>query len=71
MRSQMTGLKVAAGVFGLMALAQLARLIVRPEILVAGHRLPLWPSAVAVVFLGGLSAWLLKLSAGSASSNES
>ena len=46
---------------GLMSLAQLARLVIRPEVLVAGYRMPLWPSALAFVVLGGLSIWLWKL----------
>lgn len=62
MSSQILGLRVAGIVFGLMSLAQLARLIIRPEVLVAGHMMPLWPSALAFVFLGGLSLWLWKLS---------
>jgi hypothetical protein len=55
------GLRVAGTVFGLMSLAQLARLMLRPDILVAGHPLPLWPSALAFVILGGLSLWMWKL----------
>ena len=61
MNSQVIGLRVASIVFGLMSIAQLARLIIRPEVLVAGHLMPLWPSALALVILGGLSFWLWKL----------
>jgi hypothetical protein len=61
MDSQIMGLQTAAVVFGLMCLAQVGRLLLRPEVLVAGHVLPLWPSAVAAVLLGGLSLWLLSL----------
>jgi hypothetical protein len=61
MKSQVLGLRVASIVFGLMSLAQLARFIMRAELLVAGHLLPLWPSALAFVILGGLSLWLWKL----------
>jgi uncharacterized membrane protein YqjE len=61
MNSHITGLRVASIVFGLMALAQLVRLVIRPEVLVAGHRLPLWPSVVAFLMLGSLSLWLWKL----------
>ncbi len=61
MNSQTTGLRVAAAVFGLMALAQLGRLVIGPVILVAGHTLPLWPSAPACILLGALSAWLWRL----------
>jgi hypothetical protein len=61
MKSQVLGLRVASAVFGLMSLAQLARLLIRPEVLVAGHVMPLWPSALAFVVLGSLSLWLWKL----------
>lgn len=61
MKSQILGLRVAGTVFGFMSLAQLARLIMRAELLVAGYLIPLWPSALAFVFLGGLSLWLWKL----------
>jgi hypothetical protein len=61
MSSQILGLRVASIVFGLMSIAQLARLIIRPEVLVAGYLMPLWPSGLAFVFLGGLSFWLWKL----------
>lgn len=61
MNSQLTGLRVAGIIFGLMALAQLTRLILRPEVLVAGHLVPLWPSALAFLILGSLCLWLLKL----------
>ena len=61
MNSQSVGLRVAGTIFGLMCLAQLARLILRPEVLVAGHLVPLWPSALTFVFLGSLSGWLWRL----------
>ncbi len=61
MKSQIIGLRVAGAVFALMALAQLGRLIVRPEILVSGYRMPLWPSVLAVVFLVVLSIWMWSL----------
>ncbi len=61
MNSQITGLWVASIVFGLMAIAQLMRLVIRPEVLVAGHPMPLWPSVLAFVFLGGLSIWMGRL----------
>jgi hypothetical protein len=61
MNSQILGLRVASVVFGLMSIAQLMRLLIRPEVLVAGHPMPLWPSALAFIILGGLSIWLWKL----------
>lgn len=62
MNSQILGLRVAGLIFGLMCLAQLLRLAIRLEVLVAGHQVPLWPSGLAVVILGGLSLWMWKLS---------
>jgi len=62
MKSQILGLRVAGTLFGLMALIHLGRLVIRPDILVAGHAVPLWPSAVALVVLGGLSVWMWKIS---------
>lgn len=62
MKSPILGLRVAGSVFGLVSLVQLARLIFQPQVLVAGHELPLWPSAIAVIILGGLSFWMWKLS---------
>jgi hypothetical protein len=61
MNSQTKGLRVASVIFALMAIAQLGRLVMRPEVLVAGHFMPLWPSVVAFIFLGALSVWMWKL----------
>ena len=61
MNSQITGLRVACVVFGLMAIAQLVRIAIRPEVLVAGHPVPLWLSVLAFIFLSGLSIWMWKL----------
>jgi hypothetical protein len=44
------------------SLAQLLRLVTRVEVLVAGHAVPLWPSAVALIVAGGLSIWRWRLS---------
>ena len=62
MNSQAKGLHVAGGLFEVMALAQLSRLLIRLEICVAGHRVPLWPSGLAFLLFGGLGGWLLRLS---------
>ena len=62
MNSQILGLRVAGIVFGLICLGQLLRLVIRPEVLIAGHQLPLWPSALAFLILGSLSLWMWKLS---------
>lgn len=62
MKSQILGLRVAGTIFGLMCLAQLLRLATQVQVLVGGHQIPLWPSAVGFVIAGGLSVWLWKLS---------
>lgn len=62
MPRQIFGLHVASVVFGLIALAQLIRFIVRARVIVGGHALPFWPSALAFFIFGGLSIWLWSLS---------
>jgi hypothetical protein len=49
---------VGSVVFGLMAIAQLVRLVIRPEVLVRGHLMPLWPSVLAFPIVGGLNLWM-------------
>ncbi|HKQ48637.1 MAG TPA: hypothetical protein VJZ71_11250 [Phycisphaerae bacterium] len=61
MKAQIAGLWTSGILFGLMALAQLARLVIRPDVVVSGHAMPLWPSALAFVFLGGMCIWMLGL----------
>jgi hypothetical protein len=61
MNSRTLGLQVAAAVFALLSLAQLARLLMRVEVFVASYRLPLWPNAVAFVIAAGLSMWMWTL----------
>jgi hypothetical protein len=62
MSSRILGLRVAGVIFGLVALAQLLRLVTRVEVLVGGRALPLWPNAVALLVAAGLSAWMWWLS---------
>jgi hypothetical protein len=66
MSPQIVALRVAGTVFGLMCLAQLARLVIfsGADIVFAGHRLPLWPSALAGIVLAALSVWMWKVSYG-------
>jgi len=63
MKSQILGLRVASVIFGLITVAQVVRLVIRPEVLVNGCLMPLWPSVLAAVILGCLCLWLWKLSA--------
>ena len=62
MNSRIVGLRVAGVVFGLVALAQLLRLVTEVEVLVAGYLVPLWPNAVAFFVASGLSFWMWRLS---------
>lgn len=62
MNSRIAGLRVASAVFGLMSVGQLLRLVLQLNVTVAGHPLPLWPSGVALVIVGGLCVWLWRLS---------
>jgi hypothetical protein len=62
MNSQIVGLRAAAAIFGLVALAQLLRLVLRIEVTAGGHPVPLWPSAVAFLVAGGLGLWMWRLS---------
>lgn len=61
MNSPRLGLRVASFTFGLVTAAQAARLMIRPDVLVNGWEMPLWPSAIAVVLFGGLCIWMSKL----------
>ena len=61
MSSQITGLRVASVVFGLIAIGQLMRLVMRPEVLVAGSPMPIWPSVLAFIIMGALSLWMWTL----------
>jgi len=60
-KSRVVGLRMASIVFGVISVAHLTRLIIRLDVLVAGHLMPLWPSALAFVILGALSLWLWNL----------
>jgi hypothetical protein len=62
MNSQIIGLRFAGTVFGLAGLGQLLRLVIRPEVLIGGIEIPLWPSLLAFIILTGLSVWMWKLS---------
>ncbi len=61
MNSPTMGLRVASVLFGVLAVLQMLRLVIRPEVLVNGHLMPLWPSIVAVAILAALCFWLWTL----------
>jgi hypothetical protein len=64
MNSNILALRIASTVFGLVCLAQLTRLIMHVEVVIAGHPAPFWLSGVALVVTGTLSIWLWKISNG-------
>ena len=51
---------VSGVVFGLLATAQLARLIFRWPVQVASVSVPLWVSALAVAITGTLAVWAFR-----------
>jgi hypothetical protein len=54
-------LQISGGLFGLIALAHLLRLVRHWEIDLAGHMVPMWASWLGLVLAGGLSIWALRL----------
>ena len=61
MNSTAIGLRTAATIFGIVCIAQLTRLLSRADVIIAGHDIPLWPSAFAALVTGGLCVWLWRL----------
>jgi uncharacterized oligopeptide transporter (OPT) family protein len=49
---------IAILIFSLIAAAQLLRFLFRVEVIANGISIPLWPSALAAVFLGALAYML-------------
>ena len=43
-----------------LATAQLCRVVFRITIIAEGFEIPIWPSVIAVIFLGALAFWLLR-----------
>ncbi len=62
MNSQILGLRVSGTIFGLVALAQLVRLVAQLGISIAGFQVPLWLSVIGFVLAGALSYWMWRLS---------
>ena len=62
MNIRTAGLRVAGAVFGLFSVVQLLRLMLRADVRVAGHEVPLWSSALASLLGAGLSASMTLLS---------
>lgn len=56
-------LKVSGLLFGLVAIAQLVRLLFRWPVQVASMSVPLWISALAVFVAGALALWAFRTAA--------
>jgi hypothetical protein len=59
---QRFGLRVAGLIFAVFCLGHVLRIIAQADVIIAGYRIPMWPSYVAIVVGGSLSVWLLSLS---------
>lgn len=62
MNTSVMGLRVASVVFGLAGTAHLLRLLMELEVIIAGHRVPVWFSAPGAIVGGALCWWLWRLS---------
>jgi hypothetical protein len=62
MNSNIVGLRIASTLLTLVCLAQLTRLVMHIEVVIAGHTAPFWVSGVALVVTGTLSIWLWRIS---------
>jgi hypothetical protein len=56
------GLQVAAAIFGLVAVGHGIRLVAGFDFVVGSLKVPMWASGIAVLVLGALSVWLVRLS---------
>ncbi|HZR79234.1 MAG TPA: hypothetical protein VFA58_08495 [Chthoniobacterales bacterium] len=63
MNSQRTGLRVAAVLFGLVAIAHILRLFKHAKINIASHVIPMEASWIFIIVFGLLCFWMWKLSA--------
>jgi len=54
---------MAGVLFGLLSIAQLLRLVIKPAVYVGAHMIPLWPSAIAFLIFGAMALWMLNLAA--------
>lgn len=61
MNTPVVGLRVASVAAGLACLAHLVRLLAEIEVMIAGYRIPMWWSGVAVIVAGLFCVWLWKL----------
>ena len=62
MNSPQFGLRVAAAIFGLVCFAHLVRLVLRFQIMLGSHPVPVWMNGIGFVVSGFLAYWLWRLS---------
>lgn len=62
MNSPQCGLRVAGTIFGLMCLAHLMRIVMRFQVMLGSHPIPLWLNGVGFIVTGLLAFWLWRLS---------
>jgi hypothetical protein len=58
MKSQITGLRVASGIFLLVAVVHLIRWVFGWTVQLGSHPIGMWDSIVAALVSGGLGLWL-------------
>jgi hypothetical protein len=58
--SKKAALNTAGVVFLIISILQLLRVIFKPEVIVAGNVIPLWPNAIAFALFFLLSLWMFK-----------
>jgi hypothetical protein len=63
MNSQRTGLRIAAVLFAIFAIAHAVRLFKHAKVMVATHQIPLEVSWIALIIAAVLSIWMWRLSA--------
>ena len=63
MNSQVTGLRVAGTIFGVVSAVHLLRLLTRVDVVIAGWPMPLWMNIAGCIVTAGLCVWLWRLAA--------
>jgi hypothetical protein len=61
MNSPIKALRIAGTIFALFALVHLWRFVIRTEVVIGGHTLPMWPSGLFAIVALGLSFWMWRL----------
>ena len=62
MNSQRTGLRIASGIFGLVAIIHVVRLFKHWKVSIATHVIPIQASWIFIIVFGLLCIWMWRLS---------